>query len=87
MAAHGGASLKLQLSPEPRMLARRGEASCMSTSRLVSMIAWTLLGAIAACEDGGPPNPFKRPTMRDAPVSAADGGADASDLEVDDAGS
>jgi len=59
----------------------------MSTPRLVSMIAWTLLGAIAACEDGGPPNPFKPPTMRDAPVSAADGGTDASDFEADDAGS
>ena len=87
MAAHGGVSLKLQLFPEPRMLARRGEASCMSTQRLVSMIAWTLLGAVAACEDGGPPNPFKGPIMRDAPVSAVDGGLDASDVEADDAGS
>lgn len=80
-------NLKLQLVPEPRMLARRGEVSCMSTPRLVSMIAWTLLGALAACEDGGPPNPFKRPTMRDAPINAADGGSDASDVEGDDAGS
>ena len=67
--------------------ARRGEASCMSTKRLVSMIAWTLLGALAACEDGGPPNPFQSANMRDAPINAADSGIDASELEADDAGS
>jgi hypothetical protein len=58
----------------------------MGSKRLVSMVVWTVLAALAACEDGGPPNPF-RPSMRDAPATAADSGIlDAPDPEADDAG-
>jgi hypothetical protein len=61
----------------------------MGTKRLVSMVVLIVLAALAACEDGGPPNPF-RPHLRtrDTPATAADSGTPdaALDPEADDAG-
>jgi hypothetical protein len=39
----------------------------------VSVVAWGLLAQLVACADGGPPSPFSRPSMRNAPNIAADG--------------
>ena len=55
----------------------------MGTGLTVSMLVLAALTTLTACVDGGPPSPFHRPGMRDAPNTAADGGTDTLD---DDAG-
>jgi hypothetical protein len=49
-----------------------------------SLIAWAVLTTLTACVDGGPPSPFRRPSMRDAPSTAADGGSARDDAAVND---
>jgi hypothetical protein len=60
----------------------------MRTDRKVSMVALVALASVAvtACSDGGPPGPFHRPSTRDAPTIAADGGEQTPNADDADAG-